>query len=173
MSYVPPPAPELEIQAVLRTQWQDGATAYGDAPEIKTGEYRRGDTPVPVIAISGGEEGPISGPETGYSAIDGAGGGGMQRMNGGLSLDCVAGTYDDLAGAGPNGEDLNPKQVRWQLYSHAAQLVVDNQEATALKNVSPGEATRIRESHGEGDEVSMEFRIRFRVMYNYDRRPTQ
>lgn len=173
MSYVPPPPPELEIQALLRNNWEDSATVYGATPTIITGEYRRGDTSVPAITIAGGEEGPISGPDTGYSAIDGDGGGGMQRMNGGLTVECVAGSYDDLVDAGPANEDLNPKEVRWQLYSHMAQLVVDNQEATRLKNIAPGEATRIEEAHGQGEETTFVFRIRCRVMYNYDRRPTQ
>lgn len=162
----------MEIQAVLRRNWQDSATVYGATPTIDTGEYRRGDESLPAIVITGGEEGPISGPDTGYSAIDGDGGGGMQRMNGGLTVECVAGTYDDLEDAGPSGESLNPKELRWELYSHMAQLLVDHQEATALKNISPGEATRIAEGHGSGDDEVIEFRIRCRVMYNYDRRPS-
>lgn len=165
-----PPAPELQIQSVLRQHWDATKTSYDGVPTINTGEYRRGDMPVPAITITGGDEGPIESGPTGYSAMDGAGGGGMQRVGGAVTVDCVAGGYDDLVTAGEMGTALNPKQLRWELYSHAAQLLMDYQEETRLKSISPGDGTKIAEAHGD-DNASYSFRIQFRARYLYDRHP--
>lgn len=167
------PAPELAIQDILRTHWDPSATVYGQVPTINTGEYRRGDSTVPVIAITGGDEGPIGGgPESGYAAMDGSGAGGIQRVGGAVTVDCVAGTYDDLSSAGPNGEALNPKQLRRELYDHAAQLLVDHQHDTAFKTISPGDATAIEFAEEEEDNVSKTFTMQFRARYSYERRPS-
>lgn len=165
------PAPELEFQSVLRQHWSNDSISLSEPPRITTGEYRRGDTPLPIITIIGGNEGPQVGSDTGYSAMDGSGLGALQRVGGAVTIDCVAGTYDDLVQAGESGIALNPKQVRWELYDHAAQLLVDYQHETGLKTVSPGEANSITESVGSGDNVTYEFRTQFRARYQYDRRP--
>lgn len=166
------PAPELAIQSILRTHWDPSATSYDGTPTINTGEYRRNDTTVPLIAITGGSEGPVAaGPETGYTAMDGSGGGGLQRISGAVTVDCVAGSYDDLVGAGPNGEDLNPKQLRWDLYSHAAQLLVDYQDETAFSSISPGDGDKIESGEEEDAGVVYTFSIQFRARYLYERRP--
>lgn len=165
------PSPTLEIQHILRTYWEAGETVYGQVPSITTGEYRRGDTRPPAVTITGADEGPLAGSNTGYMSMDGAGGGGIQKISGAVSVNCVAGSYDDLEGAGPSGQNLNPKQLREQLYQHAAQLLVDHQENTDLEMIAPGDAHHIEEAFGSGDGVSHEFRIQFRARYLYERRP--
>lgn len=159
------------MQSILRQHWNVAETSLASPPVINTGEYRRGDMPVPAITISGGDEGPLVGSQTGYTAMDGAGGGGLQHITGAVTVDCVAGSYDDLVTAGPSGVALNPKQIRWELYQHAAQLMVNYQHATELSNIAPGEANKIQEAHGSGDNVTHEFRVQFRARYGYDRRP--
>lgn len=167
------PVPELEIQKVLRSNWDPAATVYGKQPTIDTGDYRSSDATVPVISITGGNEGPIQGsPSSGYSAMDGGGAGGIQQISGAVTVDCVAGSYDDLAGAGPNGEDLHPKRLRWEMYSHATQLLVDHQHNTALMSISPGDGDKIETAQEEEDGVTYTFSIQFRARYLYERRPT-
>lgn len=170
---MPQPPPELDIQAVLRTHWEDDATGLADPPGIHTGKYTRGDVAVPAVTITDGSEGPIGGGETGYTALDGAGRGGVQRIGGALTVDCVAGSYDDLRGAGAGGANLNPKQVRWDLYEHAAQLLVDHQldPETDLLWISPGEGERLAQAFGSESDVEYVFSIQFRAGYGYDRRP--
>lgn len=166
------PPPELEIQAVLRNNWDPTATVYGEQPAINTGEYRRSDETLPAISITGGDEGPINAGTTNYSAMDGTGKGGIQRIGGAVTVDCVAGGYDDLEGAGPNGEDLNPKRLRWELYRHAAQLLVDHQENTYFKTVSPGDGNKMESAQDTADDVSYTFSVQFRAHYEYERRPS-
>lgn len=163
--------PELIIQSILRQHWDVSETSLTAPPTINTGEYRRGDMPVPAITITGGDEGPIAGVQTGYSAMDGAGGGGIQRLSGAVTVDCVAGSYDDLVRAGPSNTALNPKQIRWELYQHAAQLMVDHQQDTQLDTIAPGESNKIEAAHGSGDNVTYEFSVQFRARYAYERRP--
>lgn len=166
------PAPELAFQSILRSHWDPSETGYDGVPVINTGEYRRNDTPVPLISITGGSEGPVlAGPETGYTAIDGSGRGGIQRISGAVTIDCVAGSYDDLVGAGPNGEDLNPKQLRWEMYAHATQLLVNYQDDTAFTSIAPGDGDKIEAAEDQDDGVTYTFSIQFRARYTYERRP--
>lgn len=166
-----PPPPELEIQSLLRQHWDEAATSYDGVPTINTGEYQRGDMDLPAITITGGDEGPVEQGATGYSAIHGDGGGGIQEIGGAVTVDCVAGGYDDLRGVGVGGANINPKGLRWELYSHVAQLIVNHQEETWLKSIAPGTGTKIAEAHGSGDNVSYSFRIQLRARYTYDRYP--
>lgn len=161
----------MEIQGVLRRYWEDDATVLGRAPAIHTGKYERGDGDIPAITITDGTEGPINGGNTGYTGLDGGGKGGMQRLGGARTIDCVAGSYDDLKGAGPNGDNLNPKQLRQQMYDHAAQLMVDHQLDTDLMTLSPGEATYLAQAYDSGDNVEQVFSIQFRAQYLRDRTP--
>lgn len=164
-------APELDIQGILRRHWEADATSLGEAPEIHTGEYDRGDGDVPVITITDGTEGPINGGQTQYSGIDGGGDGGMQRLGGARTVDCVAGSYDDLENADPNGGNLNPKQLRWEMYDHAAQLLVDHQLDTDNISVAPGEATLLAEAYDSDGSSEYVFSIQFRARYIRDRHP--
>lgn len=164
-------APELQIQALLRTTWEKDATVLGEQPEIDTGSYDHSVDEAPKIAITEGDEGPIGGGDTGYTAANGAGKGGTQRVGGARTVDCVAGSVDDLRGAGPDGEDLHPQQLRWDLYHHTTQLLVDGQLETDMMWVAPGEAQQIAQEYEDSGAVDTVFSAQFRALYGYDRSP--
>lgn len=162
---------KLELKALLINNWDPNATSLGTAPKIHTGWYdRNGD--IPCVTLTAKSEGPVSSGETQYYAMHGAGKGGVQLISGAVTIDCVAGAYEDLKGAGSNGEDLNPKQLRQEMYEHVAQLILDNQQNTNLQVIAPGEAREIEDNTNTGsDGPPVVFRAQLRAQYVYERAP--
>lgn len=159
--------PKVVVRNVLSTNW-DGTTndlASDQQPDIGTGSYDR-DQPLPVVTMPTMDEGPLRGGDTGITATHGPTGKPMARLSGFVLVDAVAGTWGDLEGAGTNGEDLNPKKIRWQLYDHATQILHDN---------VPGEFYSLMPTDGQelvdDDEGPAVFRWQFRARYLRDRIP--
>ena len=160
---------KLEIKSILINNWDSTATSYGQVPPIRSGWFER-ETNHPAIAVTSKDEGPTGG-DTGFYAMSGAGNGGVQKISGTVTIDCVAGTANELRGAGPNGEDLNPKQLREEMHQHAAQILVNQQTNTDLLFVSPGESQEIEEQTSSSDPGDVLYRTQLRAKYQYERRP--
>lgn len=167
-----PPAefgdPVMIVLSTLVNGWDAGETVLDDAPEIHTGAYQR-DGKHPALAVGfDADEGPVSGGETGYSATDGRTGKGMQRLSGYVMIDAVAGSRAECNDVGPNGEQVNPKTVRWSLYQHATDLFVSNQQPGDLHSLAPRGGKRLVDKDGT-DPV---YRMQFRGVYTRDRVPS-
>lgn len=160
---------KTEIKGVLVRNWDPNATSYGETPPIKTVSYDR-DDPLPCLVLDSKDEGPVAGSQTPFYAMDGDGGGGVLLIDGAVTVECVAGAAEDLEGDGPNGGNINPDQLRDELYRHAADVLTTHQDATDLMFVAPGEATEIVDRGGESGALDV-FRTQFRARYQYQRRP--
>lgn len=159
---------KTEIKGVLVRNWDPAATVYGETPDIKTVAYDR-DDPLPCITLTSKNEGPV-GSETGYYALDPDGGGGIQMVDGAVTVECVAGAAEDLEGEASDGSDINPDRLREELYQHAANLLTTHQDATGLRYIAAGEATEIVDVSDESAGLDV-FRTQFRARYRYQRRP--
>ena len=164
----------MEVKTLLESKWdptkvvdRNDTQVLTDTPTIHTGAYDR-DGPKPVIAISGKDEGPTSGGQTGLYGLA-ASGLGMQLIGGGLNIDFVAGTRADCKGVG-TGVDTNPnpKKVRQSMYDHGAQLLLDHQRSTELRTIVPGDSREIEDS----DDGPTIYRIQCRAQFLYERDPT-
>lgn len=163
--------PTVTVKNVLRGRWDGTQTPLSAPPEFQTGWYSR-DQRLPAITVTSKNEGPIRAGETGYTATHGPTGKAMQRLSGYVLVDCVAGTREDCAGLGTNGEDLNPKQVRHELYEQAAQILVDTQQTDDLHTLAPGDGQELEDRSDETD-VKVSYRMQFRASYLRDRLPNQ
>lgn len=161
--------PKMTVQKVLGANWDATATDYDGTPSIHTGRYERGNSAVPSIALFDFNESPADGGQTGYHAIDAASGRGSQLITGRGTAQIVAGSWDDLKGEGANGSNINPKKLSWDMYDHARNLLIDNQQAGGLRFLSP---ERVREqvayyddpnadADGEVAVMMRELRVKF------------
>lgn len=157
--------PKMWVRKILSENWDPAATSLGTAPAIHTGKYTHGQGDVPVIAITSADEGPLSRGETEYFGLDGDGGGGVQLIAGAVTVDVVAGTYEDT--------NINPKKLRWEMYDHMCDLLVQYQHTTDLRSLAPGRGHDIVEMHdatndGDGQaESAAVFKKQVRVAYTY------
>lgn len=164
---------KIQLRDLLISEWDPSATSLGKAPPIHTGRWAERKT-IPCVALHGKDEGPDGGGATGYTAMSGSGGGGVQTISGAVTIDCVAGAWTHLEGAGPNGEDLVPKKLREELYQHASQIIVDHHYQTDLWSAAPGSSDEIvsTDDGGDGDPERV-YITQFTADYLYERRPTQ
>jgi hypothetical protein len=168
------PDPKIEILDLLRTHWGpsylpfDVAAIYGNKSQMvfHTGWYDR-DGDIPCVTVSAKSEGPLSSGTTGWTASHSTGGG-MQRMDGSVSVNFVGGAWEHLRGAGTNGGDVNPKVAREQMYQHGSQILTDAGSSDLL-TVAPGQ-TQEAEDTGDENENTI-YRVSMRAGYQYDRVP--
>lgn len=111
---MPSREPVVIVRELLMNEWDDTATALGSTPTVHTGWYDDSSTS-PQITVTNPDENTINGGDTGYAAMNSATGSGAQLIDGIMLVNAWAGTRADLEGEGSNGEDLNPKQLRWQM----------------------------------------------------------
>lgn len=160
--------PKTAILDLLETNWDASQTVLADPPTFFSSWYTRDDD-LPAISVPDFEESPHNGGDTGMTAFYRATGKSMQRLNGGATIDCVAGTWQDCEGVGANGDDLNPKAVRWSIFDHASSILVENAGgATGLRSVMPG-ATQDIVERPEDPDLKPVFRTQLRAIYVRDR----
>ena len=128
------PDPIVEVVTLIDREFDYTNTALGSRPEIHTGTWDR-DQRLPAVAVPSSTDSIITPGETEATAYDGEGGF-YQRHAAEVTVQCVAGTRDDLRGAGPNGENLNPKQIRAQLQQEVYRIA-KNYRTTNLRTVLP------------------------------------
>ncbi|MFD1515113.1 hypothetical protein [Halomarina rubra] len=168
---------KMAIMVLLRDNWDASAMPFDETQlyrqksklVFQTGWYDR-DGEMPVVTVTGKNEGPYQGGATGYSALHGPTGQGMQRIDGAVSVNLVAGTWEHLRGAAADGDDVNPKVAREAMYQEAARILMDAQQTDDTLVVAPGTATEIEDT-GEETESTV-YRTELRVTYQYDRVPT-
>ncbi|MWG34822.1 hypothetical protein [Halomarina oriensis] len=168
---------KMQILALLRDNWDPSAMSFDETQlyrnksklVFQTGWYGR-DGELPCVTVTGKNEGPYQGGATGYTALHGPTGKGMQRIDGTVTVNFVAGTWDHLDGVGQTGEDLNPKTVREEMYQHGCDILLAAQSTDETLTVAPGTGTEIEDT-GDEDESTV-FRTSLRVTYQYDRLPT-
>lgn len=171
------PDATLEIRNLLRTHWNDsfmpydGARIYDNpnrnATLITTGWYDRAPD-LPVVTVTGKAEGPLAGGTTGWTATHGPTGKPMQRVDGYVSVNFVAGSESDLENTGPLGEDISPKAAREAMYRHGAQILSDTSGTNALIVTAPGGTNELTD---DDDNEAAVFRTSMRAGYQYDRYP--
>lgn len=162
--------PKVALLELLETHWDASQTVLANPPEFFSAWYTRDDT-LPAVTIPDAEESAFNGGDTDMTALYRGSGKAMQRLVGGATIDCVGGTWEDCEGIGPNGDDLNPKDVRWSLYDHSASIIVDHaDDATDIRSVMPGPSQDIVEQP-EDPDLKPVFRTQFRGTYVRDRRP--
>lgn len=163
------PDPTVLLKNLVRDNWDVALTSLAAEPEFQTGWYSRSQR-LPAITFTNKDEGVLRGGETGFTAIHSQTGKAMQRWDGYVLIDGVAGTRSDCEGIGTNGEDLNPKLVRHELVDQAKQILLDTQQTTDLESVAPDGGRDIVDRSDDAD-VHPVFRHQFRGRYQYDRLP--
>jgi len=134
--------PVLTITQLLRSNWN--AYDVSVDPDIHTGKYRE-DSSDPQIAIVFQEEGPLNGGETGYSAIDPTGKGGVQHLVGVVYCRC----YDNY------DRTNDVKSTTYRMKETSGQIIVDNQlDQDDLEWLGPGSAEMIVEDE---DPVTVQY----------------
>jgi len=159
--------PTVDVLDVLESNWRVSDTPLANPPEFNSGRYER-HAPHPSISVHSKNEGPWSGGETGYTALNPGSGLGMQVMSGYLLVDCVAGTEEDCEGVGTNGGFVHPKEVRQKLYIHVCDLLQENQTYGGYRWLSPGSSQEMQESIGD-DESTRLYITEVRAKFGYDR----
>lgn len=162
--------PKVALLDLLETHWDSSQTVLADPPQFFSAWYTRDDK-LPAITIPDTEESPLNAGDTGMTALYRGTGKSMQRLAGGATVDCVAGTWEDCEGKGSNGDDLNPKAVRFSLYDHAASIFVNHaDDATDIRSVMPAASQDIVEQP-EDPDLEPVFRTQYRATYIRDRTP--
>lgn len=158
--------PKVAVLDVLKSNWDASQTVLANPPEFFSAWYTRDDR-LPAVTVPSNEESVLDGGATGSSNLSAS----MQRLQGTVTIDCVAGTWEDCEDVGSNSADRNPKQVRWSLYDHASAILVNNNaSATGLRSVMPGNANDITDQTTDPDTAPV-FRRQLRATYVRDRRP--
>lgn len=124
--------PVIIVYDLIRNNWNNANTPLGSDPKFSTGWYDYGSSD-PQITVTDSEEGVVQGGITGHSASTGDGGVAQYR-NGILLVNCWGGSYDDLTGAGPNGEDVSPKDAAYQMANEVHRIMQDNASGTSDSN---------------------------------------
>lgn len=162
------PDPILTVKSLLASKWSASATSLADEPIIAT-HSANGEPP--SVVVKNMNESPYGAGPAGYSGV---GGGtesaGVQDIDGTVDVYCTAGSVKQLKGAAEDGSDINPLALRFELYNHAADLVVEHQLDTELGSVAPSEANSTVKTVGPEDDPTELFGAMFRVKYTYDRR---
>lgn len=165
-----PTDPKVGVLDVLEEYWDASQTPLADPPEFHTGRYDREGT-LPAITVPNMQESPQGDGGTGLAGITGKSGKGVQILNGGVTIDIVAGTWEDCEGVGANGADRNPKAVRWQLYEHTAQIILNQARfVSGTKLAAPGSGTEVVDKSDDPD-LKPVFRHEFRATFVRFRRP--
>jgi hypothetical protein len=158
-----------DIYLLINSEFDVSNTSLTGGVQIHTGKWGQ-DRTDPTIACYNKDEGVIDGGETNQTAFSGqATGGTMQRRGGSVTIDCVAGTRDELRGAGAGGADLNPKQVRFELAKEVVRIT-QSFGLTGYDSLAPGSTTDLVATSDEED-VKPTFLTQVPVRYTYQNRP--
>lgn len=168
------PDPKIEILDLLRTYWDDSYMSFDETRlysnknklVFHTGWHDR-DGDIPCVTVSSKNEGPLSDGPTGWTANH-ASGAAMQRMDGFVSVNFVAGAWEHLRGTAPDGSDVNPKVAREEMYQHGAQILTDAGSSNLLL-VAPGQTLEVQDTGDENENTI--YRVSMRAGYQFDRVP--
>lgn len=113
--------PVLTVKDLLKNNWVIGNTNLTEIPQIHTGWYSEDQNHVQV-SVTGGDERPVRGGETGFAGI--AQGGAPAQIRGGeiyvdiwCHRDMIMGTSTPIP---------NPKDVRWNLSNEVMRIITAN-----------------------------------------------
>lgn len=165
--------PTVILLDLLSSNWEKANTSIPDDPEFSTGWPDRAST-YPVVSITNPDDAPIDGGDTGWTYMTGAGSVGQLR-GGGVLVNGWAGTYDDLASAGPNGGQVSPKQLAWDFAKEIKRILrpygggTTNPETgdPELNSLAPGPARKFVDT-GDDGQMDAVYRYEVRVLYTYD-----
>jgi hypothetical protein len=157
-----------DIERLIAGQFDIANTSVdtADALEIHTGQWSITRSK-PTVAVYGGDEGPIDGGQTGFTAYTG-GGGRMQVRGGTVTVGCVAGRRTDLE-ANPDVSTTSPKKLRYELAAEVNRVVM-NYDVTGYESISPGDFTRLTVTDDNAD-TEPSFYIELPVDYTYKNDP--
>lgn len=113
--------PVITVEELLADNWNAGNTSIGYDPDIHTG-WHSDDADSPQVTVTNPEESPLGGGETGFSAMDGAGGGAVQELSGTVNVDCWSDR--DVEGG------VNPKKLTYE-FTEEVKRIVDANRLTA------------------------------------------
>lgn len=146
---------KLTVRDVIRSTIDDSSFPTGlDTDDIHTGWYDNGKS-APQISVTNDEQSPFGGGETGFSAIDGGGAGGIQTRSGTVLVTTWAGSRDDYDANGL--EQLQAESMA----SEIERIVGANQSPGSLRSLSIDSRTRIVDDDASPSEHSVQFELRF------------
>lgn len=141
--------PRIIIRNVASTDYLASNTTLTATPAFHTGWYNYGSTD-PQVTFTNIEEGTAEGGDTGLSGGTGDGRS-VQKRAGTVTVNCWAGTREDMEGMGPGGGDLNPKSASYQMAREVARVLNANSGGTT--NPDSGEQELLSLSADAGRSV--------------------
>lgn len=152
--------PVLTIKDLLASNWSSSNTSVGYDPAIHTG-WHSSEADEPQVTVSNPEESPIRGGTTGYAAADATGAGGVQELDGTVSVDCWSDRDVE--------DSVNPKKLTFEFTEEIKRIVTANQHAaTDLRIINYGGRTFVPPDPDESPPV---FHYAVPVGYLYESRP--
>ena len=126
-------APEVVIKNLIRDAWDETVFDPGEqfVPSIHHGWVGR-DSGDYEITVSNPDESPLRGGETGYSGMDGAGGGPTQDIGGTVDVNCWA----DAERSGINGVSLNHRKAAFLMKWQVEEILRDHAQGTDAQGAS-------------------------------------
>lgn len=155
--------PILQIRDLLLDELDDTNLSYTGNVRIHTGWYDY-DSGTPQITVTNKNEFTVDGGETAISAGTGDGGA-VQKRAGTVLVNGWSGTRNNLTGQGPAGDDVNPKQMAYELGKEIARITL-NGDIEDFLSVAPDTIRGI----AEDDAPEIVFREECTVRYTYVRR---
>lgn len=117
---------------MLIDNWDNTNTVLASTPKFTTGWYDHSSSD-PQVTLTDTEEGVVRGGVTGITGSTGDGGAAQYRT-GQMLVNSWAGTYEDMQGAGENGEDVSPKEASYEMASEVHRIIQENASGTTDNN---------------------------------------
>ncbi|NHX41386.1 MULTISPECIES: hypothetical protein [Haloarcula] len=149
------PDVKLTVRDLIQNTLDSTSFPVGlDSDDIHTGWYDNGKS-APQISVTNDEESPFGGGETGFSAIDGSGQGGIQTRSGTVLVTAWAGSRDDY-------EDRGLEQLQAEeMADEIERIVGQNQSPGSLRSLAVDSRTRLVDQDASPSEHSVQFELRF------------
>jgi hypothetical protein len=145
---------KLTVRDLLQTAWGATLPAAVETDDIHTGWHDAGKGD-PQVSVTNDEESPFGGGETGYSAIDGGGAGGIQTRSGTVLVTAWAGSRDDY-------DNRGEEQLQAQgMANEIERIVGQNQSPGALRSLAVGSRTKIVDDDESPPEHAVQFQLQF------------
>jgi hypothetical protein len=146
---------KLTIRDLIQDAWSAPTLPVAvESDDIHTGWFDSGKG-FPQISVTNDEESPFGGGETGYSAIDGGGDGGIQTRSGTVLVTAWAGSRSDY-------ENRGEEQLQAELMADELERIVSqNQSPGSLRSLAIGSRTRRVDQDAEPAEHAVQFAFRY------------
>lgn len=152
---------KLTVRNLLRNNWSASSLPKSVLDDdIHTGWYDNGKG-APQVSVTNDEQSPFGGGETGYSAIDGGGDGGVQTRSGTVLVTAWAGSDADYDANG--AEELQASEMA----SEIERIIGQNQRPGALISLAVGGRTRLVDQ----DSAPVEHAVQFQLQFTWTKTP--